>query len=496
MWENSKPCCYESKKILKHYFMKRKLLSFLACLMIVAASAQKIVKEHYTVSGGLLGAANFSKFRIPGDNNGSVDYDTKVGWSAGGWLNFPVSRSFSVEPQVMFSALKYETNSITPGVLLNDGKISYLSVPLLLKFHAGDKFAIVVGPQVDFVTSVEDNDNLTTISDVKKTSLSAFGGLELFPHGRVTIFGRYIHGLTNLDDRGNEAPALEFKNSNIQAGLKLKLFGKKVPADSDGDGISDPNDKCPNVVGLERYNGCPIPDTDNDGINDEEDKCPGQAGTAKYQGCPIPDTDKDGINDEEDKCPNQAGTAKYQGCPIPDTDGDGVNDEEDKCPNQAGPASRNGCPVTDRDNDGINDDEDKCPDIPGTQASKGCPDVPANVSKTLGASSEKISFGTGANKTKLTTGSNASLAQIVKVMNENPTLKIRIEGHTNNTGKEDVNMKLSEDRAAAVKAYLVNKGISEDRITSQGFGGTMPIADNNTTSGRTKNNRIEIRMEY
>jgi hypothetical protein len=104
---------------------------------------------------------------------------------------------------------------------------------------------------------------------------------------------------------------MEFKNSNIQVGMKVKLFGKKIEADSDGDGISDPNDKCPTVVGVSRYDGCPIPDSDNDGINDELDKCPNQAGTAKYDGCPVPDTDNDGINDENDKCPTVAGTAKY-----------------------------------------------------------------------------------------------------------------------------------------------------------------------------------------
>ncbi|MES1249061.1 MAG: OmpA family protein, partial [Chitinophaga rupis] len=58
-----------------------------------------------------------------------------------------------------------------------------------------------------------------------------------------------------------------------------------------------------------------------------------------------PDTDGDGIPDPEDKCPTVAGVAKYQGCPVPDTDGDGVNDEEDLCPNQPGPASSRGCPV-------------------------------------------------------------------------------------------------------------------------------------------------------
>jgi hypothetical protein len=90
--------------------------------------------------------------------------------------------------------------------------------------------------------------------------------------------------------------------------------------------------------------GCP--DRDGDGIADGDDKCPDVAGLARYQGCPVPDTDKDGINDEADKCPTVPGLARYQGCPIPDTDGDGVNDEEDKCINEKGRLNF-GCPVID-----------------------------------------------------------------------------------------------------------------------------------------------------
>ncbi len=473
--------------------MKRLLLFALACATMYTIHAQEAVREHYTVSGGLLGAANFSKFRVSGTNPTNIGYENKLGWSAGAWLNLPLSNVFSIEPQVMYSSNRYLTENADPA-LLNDGKISYVSVPLLLKFHAGDKFAITAGPQFDFLTSVDDEDNVAQKEDFKSTSVSVFGGLELFPHGPVTIFGRYIHGLTDMDNRTGHSGDLEYKNQNIQAGLKLKLFGKKVPADSDGDGVSDPNDKCPNQFGYARYEGCPIPDTDGDGINDELDKCPGQAGTAKYDGCPIPDTDGDGINDELDKCPNQAGTAKYEGCPIPDTDGDGINDEEDKCPNAAGPASRNGCPATDRDNDGIYDDEDNCPDVPGSASNKGCPDVPAEVSKSLSASARNISFGSG--NARLSSGSTTSLRQVVRLMNENPSLKIKVEGHTDNAGNDDANMHLSEDRADAVKAYLVGQGISADRITTAGYGETMPIADNGTAAGRLKNRRVEIKVLY
>ncbi len=461
--------------------MKRIFLLFLCSFaMIIVHSQTATTKTHYTVSGGLLGAANFSQFRSDKDAPVEVNYDFKTGWAAGAWLNLPVTSHFSVEPQLLYSSYRYKTNYATP-VLLNDGRISNISLPILLKY-GGKGFGVTAGPQIDFFSSVEDNTGTAQNDDFKKTSLALTAGFEILPHERVTIFGRYIHGLTNLDENNTHGATMEFKNQVIQAGLKIKLFGGKktettfqatntpeppAPLDSDGDGITDDADKCPTVAGLPRYNGCPIPDSDGDGINDEEDKCPNQAGLAKYNGCPIPDSDGDGINDEEDKCPNEAGTAKYNGCPVPDKDGDGINDEEDRCP-----------------------------DIAGIAANNGCPEVPANVTKSLGTAAMNISFGTGANNLKLTSKSNAHLDKIVTIMNENPGLHIRVEAHTDNAGDDNANMQLTKDRAEGVKTYLVEKGISADRITTEGFGETMPIADNNTASGRAKNRRIEIKMAF
>jgi outer membrane protein OmpA-like peptidoglycan-associated protein len=477
----------------KNYFMKKLFLLVLSGSIMTAICSQNIVKEHYTVSGGILGAANFTKFSTKGANASNIDYNTETGWSAGVWVNFPMTNRFSFEPQLMFSSYSYQAD-YTPPLLITDGELHYISLPLALKLHAGEKVAIIAGPQFDFFRSFEDDVTTNNVSedDFKKTSISAFGGLEVFPHGRVTILGRYIHGFTNMNASDIHGNGVEYRNRNIQAGLKLKLFGKKVEADSDGDGIIDKNDKCPNEIGTAKYEGCPIPDTDKDGINDEMDKCPNEPGTAKYQGCPIPDTDKDGINDEEDKCPNQPGTAKYQGCPIPDTDGDGINDEEDKCPSQAGPASNGGCPITDRDNDGVSDEEDKCPDVAGTKENNGCPEIPADVSKLLSTSSQNISF--GPNSAKLSTTANSSLTKVATVLNEHPEMKLRIEAHADNAEKSGD--AISEQRANAVKTYLVSKGISADRIEVQGFGSAQPVADNNTTAGRTKNRRVELKIVY
>jgi outer membrane protein OmpA-like peptidoglycan-associated protein len=460
---------------LKNYFMKRVSLLVLSCAMAVGLYAQSEVKEHYTMSGGLLGAANFSKFRIPDGAGYTVNYGFRPGWAAGAYFNFPVANAFSIEPQVLYSVQNYRLNntSATTPLLMNDGKIKFVSIPLFLKFQAANAIAITAGPQVDFITKVADESPSAAVkSDFNKTSFSVFGGLEIMPHGPVTIFGRYVHGLSSMDERTGETPAgIVYKNQNIQAGLKIRLFGKKetkyratqvtAPLDTDGDGITDDQDKCPNTPGLAKYNGCPVPDSDNDGVNDELDKCPNTPGLAKYNGCPIPDSDNDGVNDEEDKCPNVAGLAKYNGCPAPD-----------------------------RDNDGVSDDEDKCPDIAGTAANHGCPDMPADVNKLFASSASTISFAT--NSSKLS--STASLNQVVKSLKDHPEVKVKLEGHADNAEKNA--QEISEARAAAVKAYLVSKGISEDRITVEGFGSTTPVDDNSSASGRTKNRRVEIKVSY
>ena len=270
---------------------------------------------------------------------------------------------------------------------------------------------------------------------------------------------------------------METANYHLQhsIGFAARIGKKKVPppppppppppSDRDGDGIIDDLDKCPDVKGLAKYDGCPIPDTDKDGINDEEDKCPTVPGVARYQGCPIPDTDKDGINDEEDKCPTVPGVARYQGCPIPDTDGDGVNDEEDRC-------------VT----------------IPGVKENYGCPIIPEEVTKRVNIAARNILFVTGS--AKLQSKSFKGLNDVATILKENPGMSLAIDGHTDYVGSDESNQILSDNRAASVKAYIVSKGVDESRITATGHGETMPIADNKTAAGRQQNRRSELTLSY
>ncbi len=232
-----------------------------------------------------------------------------------------------------------------------------------------------------------------------------------------------------------------------------------VILDRDGDGVVDAEDKCPDVAGLANLQGCP--DRDGDGIADGDDKCPDVAGIAKYQGCPIPDTDGDGINDEQDKCPNEKGFARYQGCPIPDTDGDGVNDEEDKCPTRSGPASN-----------------------------QGCPEIAKEVIEKVSMAAKNVFFATGSYK--LLAKSYKSLNSVAEIMAADESLMLDIDGHTDEVGSNESNQILSENRAGAVREYLISKGVTDSRMKSTGYGEDKPIADNKTAAGRAKNRRTEM----
>jgi outer membrane protein OmpA-like peptidoglycan-associated protein len=462
--------------------MKKASLFFIVLMLSGGLFAQKKSADgFYTASGGILGAGDFSRFRTAGNNLSNIDYKFKPGWTAGAWLNFPLGRYFSFEPQVTYSILNYELKNAVPGAL--NGNIGYFSVPLLLKVHVMPKLALTAGFQIDWVNNVVDDNSVANEDMFNHNGTSLSGGVEVMPHSRLSIFGRYIHGISDMNYSINSGSTTKLYNQNIQVGLKWKLFGKFIPADKDGDGITDPQDKCPTVPGLERYQGCPIPDTDNDGINDEEDKCPTVAGLPKYQGCPIPDSDGDGINDEADKCPQQKGTAKYQGCPVPDTDGDGINDEEDKCPTQAGLAKYQGCPIPDTDGDGVNDEDDRCPNVPGTAEMKGCPTLEQ-------FQPHEVTF--ASSKAVLTVDGKKELDIIYDFLTRNADVNVRIDGHTDATGNDKINDPLSLNRANAAKAYLVSKGIDAARISTEGRGSKEPVADNKTKEGKKKNRRINI----
>ena len=237
-----------------------------------------------------------------------------------------------------------------------------------------------------------------------------------------------------------------------------------VYIDSDRDGVADKLDKCPNTpagVSVDA-NGCPK-DSDGDGVTDSRDQCPNTPMGVRVDsnGCPV-DSDMDGVADAQDKCPNTPAGVKVDasGCPL-DSDGDGVADYLDKCP--------------DTKPDTLVDD-------------KGCA-LPEKVSITL-----KIEFETA--KADIQSRYQSEVKKLADFMIKYPTTTVEIGGHTDNVGKEAMNVGLSKRRAEAVKKYLVEKfGIDASRITTAGYGLSRPVSDNSTASGRQQNRRIEAVIE-
>jgi len=260
--------------------------------------------------------------------------------------------------------------------------------------------------------------------------------------------------------------------------------------DTDGDGIYDKHDLCPEVPGLEEFNGCP--DSDGDGIEDSKDTCPELAGLAEFNGCP--DTDGDGVSDNNDTCPNEAGLKSLAGCP--DADADGLADAQDECPNEAGPVANNGCPWKDGDSDGVLDKDDNCPTEAGTVANNGCPEVvfPSEEEQNeLINYSRTINFALG--KSSFKEDAYPTLKAITAILKEYPKASFVVEGHTDSTGtNNNFNQLLSERRAEKVVDYLVENGIAADRLNSIGFGENKPIESNMTEAGRTANRRVEVKL--
>jgi outer membrane protein OmpA-like peptidoglycan-associated protein len=281
-------------------------------------------------------------------------------------------------------------------------------------------------------------------------------------HGGLGLRGLLTSWLAlRIEARDVVSDGFEGKYSNnveILAGLDLFFSPKVVEkvVDRDGDGIADANDRCPDEAGPRATRGCP--DKDGDRVIDAKDKCPDVAGKIELDGCP-----------EEEK----------------DTDGDGVLDSEDKCPDVAGKRELEGCP--DGDNDGVPDAEDKCPEQTGLKEHQGC--LPEEVAKFTGAI-KGINFKTG--KADITKKSYPVLDAALKVIQEYPSLRLKIEGHTDNVGKAAKNQTLSEARAEAVKTYLVDKGVDEKRLETVGYGDTQPKESNKKPKGRAVNRRIEF----
>ena len=300
-----------------------------------------------------------------------------------------------------------------------------------------------------------------------------------------------------------------------QPRLFLGIIFEPTVGDRDNDGFKDDVDQCPDdpedFDDFKDKDGCPEPDNDRDGILDVDDDCPldpeDKDGNEDEDGCPEGedlDRDRDGLKDSVDKCPDDPEDKDQfedeDGCPDPDTDQDGILDVDDLCPNDPEDKDNfeddDGCPDNDHDKDRILDKDDSCPNEPetynGNEDEDGCPDR-GRVIVNQGNLEilDKIYFETA--KAIIKPESFPILDAVAATMKGNPQITlIEIQGHADERGDDDYNLRLTDDRAHSVKRYLIEHGVEESRLTAKGYGETRPISPGHNEAAWSKNRRVEF----
>jgi OmpA-OmpF porin, OOP family len=361
-------------------------------------------------------------------------------------------------------------------------------------------------------------------AQLSSTSPLSVEGLQSEPASRTSLellFGAKLRPLEGLEGGLAAGPGIASGLGTPSYRLIASLAWaprtrtQPIDPDPDGDGIQGKADACPNEKGFAHpepaKNGCPPPDRDGDGVSDAVDACPSLKGRANddptRNGCPA-DYDRDGIFDADDACPNQKGVASVEpsrhGCPGDlDSDLDGIADRIDACPKQKGSKnedpSKHGCPVDDGDGDGIADVDDACPSERGeaNQADRskhGCPrEVRVTTGEIVILKQVRFKFGESSVDQTIDPLSDDLLTEVRDVILQHPEIEvIEVQGHADDVGTGDFNLKLSKARADAVAKWLINKGIDKKRLVARGYGANHPVAPNTTEEGRQKNRRVQF----
>ncbi len=332
----------------------------------------------------------------------------------------------------------------------------------------------------------------------------AIGGLKI-----------YVEANSYLVLAGGAGVLQSLNSADVRAVLGF-IFEPSI-GDRDGDGYKDDVDECPDdpedFDHFQDEDGCPEPDNDRDGILDVDDECPlvpeDHDGDADEDGCPegsIGDRDGDGILDNVDKCPDDPedrdGFEDEDGCPDPDNDKDGILDVDDMCPmdpeDKDGFEDKDGCPDEDNDKDRILDRDDVCPNDPetynGFQDEDGCPDkgsviIEENEIIIL----EKIYFAT--DSAQILEKSFPIVDAVAATLIGNPQImRIEIQGHADERGQDEYNIRLTSDRAASVRQALIQRGVDAARLRSAGYGKRCPVDPAHNAPAWEKNRRVEFKI--
>jgi OOP family OmpA-OmpF porin len=427
-----------------------------------------------TAEGGTtFGMTDYTKSKVNYDLKGSLEYylpsfaKGNIGFSVFGQTGFLSGRG---APQVVQNT----TDLFTTKIDLLGGGIFYT-----ISIHD------IIYPRIDFgisniwFTAKDGNGNILPFNSTGAYSryMLAFNGdvgarFMLSKNMSINLTGGIIVGKKDYLDNVKTGSAIDMLYT-ANAGISY-YFGRLK--DSDGDGVPDSKDMCPNTplnVKVDEF-GCPL-DSDGDGVPDYLDKCPNTPTGVKVDadGCPL-DSDGDGVPDYLDKCPNTPIGVKVDanGCPL-DSDGDGVPDYLDKCPNT---------PL------GVQVDADGCP----IKKEKETVIIvqPGEMESVVLNGDANFEF----NKSVLLPNAYVVLDSLVSTMMKHHEYKWEIGGYTDGIGSVNYNIKLSQRRAQAVVDYLVSKGVKNNKLKVTGYGKANPIATNETPEGRSMNRRVEIKV--
>ena len=338
----------------------------------------------------------------------------------------------------------------------------------------------------------------TLIKYVKNTPLQWEGTARVFWKNKLWLGGSYrsdktiaaMAGIT-INDNLMLGYAYDLTTSNLNRvsnGAHEITLGYRFckPKDSDGDGVLDKDDKCPDVPGTVENDGCP-----DESVAENEDEKDNENSN---------DRDRDGISDDLDKCPDVAGSLANSGCPIDDRDKDGIVDNMDKCPDLAGPLETGGCPGEDTDKDGVVDAIDECPNEPGPLYLQGCPPVASasvvtnSIREAKNIAIRNVYF--DLDKDNIKQQYFADLDILAEYLVSNPNWKVRATGHTDERASKEYNDALSKRRVESVMFYLINRGANRNQIVAEYYGEGVPTETGKTEANYQLNRRVELNLIF
>ena len=503
-------------------------LSICVCIITTSFAQGNAIGVHASTTE-YIGDLNNNQFEI---------YQFKfVAPGAGLSLQQRLNASFNLVESAFYDKVQYLSPDKKIGV---DADFGTFNVKLKYKFNNGYLLGekaflapfLTAGVGASYISSVSSGSFQAPFAvNVFKTDFAAGAGAvirfseKFYLEYAATFHQPVFDGWDGVTQGGNDL--------YLQHSIGLILpFTKHPKIDSDGDGVKDSKDECPETPAGTKVDsrGCPVADyakpsndDDSDGVKNRYDECPNTPrGTpVNDRGCPVVerapksnDDDGDGVKNRYDECPNTPPGTKVddRGCPVVervpksnDDDGDGVKNRYDECPNTP-PGTKvddRGCPVAtpkinynndsnDDDGDGVPNSIDKCPKTYGPSSNYGCPVVQEEAKRRLDYAVRGIYFETA--KADIKPESYKVLNDIVAILQEYKDYDVRLGGHTDAIGTDGYNLQLSEARIISVKNYFISKGVASGRFDARGFGESRPAATNATVQGRAENRRVEIQL--